>query len=150
MPSDSFDHSLSVAKTPQECWAVLTDVQRVAGWVTVVNQVDEIEVLSEYQAVLTDAFGPFNLNADIAVEVLDVEQDRSIRFKASGRDRQVSTSITVEATMELAPHENGTDIHVHGTWHVLGTVATMGGGTIRKKANKIIDEFFTAAEAELG
>ncbi len=32
---------------------------------------------------------------------------------------------------------------------MLGTVATMGGGTISKKANKIVDEFFAAAEEAL-
>jgi len=150
MPSDTFDRSLRVDRSPEECWQVLTDVQRVAGWVTVASDVSEIEPLEEYSAVLSDSFGPFNLNADIGVEVLDVEEGRSIHFKGSGQDRQVKTNISVEAWMELEPEEDGTVIHVHGSWNVLGTVATMGGGTIRKKADKIVDEFFAAAETELG
>ncbi len=128
---------------------MLTDVQRVAGWVSVVNHVDEIVPMEKYAAVLTDSFGPFNLNADIAVDVLDVEEGTSIHFKGSGKDRQVSTNITVEARLELSADADGTMIHAHGSWHVLGTVATMGGGTIRKKAEKIVDEFFAAAEAAL-
>ncbi|GMQ85292.1 MAG: hypothetical protein BMS9Abin07_0858 [Acidimicrobiia bacterium] len=149
MPSNTFDRSLRVGRSAEDCWQVLTDVQRVAGWVSVVSNVDEIEPLSTYSAVLTDSFGPFSLNADIGVEVLDVEQDRSIHFKGSGKDRQVRTSITLEAWMELEPEESGTTIHVHGKWNVLGTVATMGGGTISKKADNIVDEFFVAAKAEL-
>lgn len=128
---------------------MLTDVQRVAGWVSVVSHVDEIVAMEKYAAVLTDSFGPFKLNADVAVDVLNVEEGTSIHFKGSGKDRQVSTHITVEARLELSSDSEGTMIRAHGSWHVLGTVATMGGGTIRKKADKIVDEFFAAAEREL-
>ena len=150
MPSDTFDRSLRVGRSAEDCWQVLTDVQRVAGWVSVVADLSEIEPLSEYSAVLADSFGPFTLKADIGVQVLDVEEGKSIHFKGSGKDRQVKTNISVEAWLELDPEESGTTIHVHGSWNVLGTVATMGGGTISKKANKIVDEFFAAAEEALG
>ena len=149
MPSDKFDRSMTVARPIGECWEVLTDVQRVAGWVDVVNTVTEVAAMERYEAVLTDSFGPFNLNADIAVDVTDVEEGRSLRFKGSGKDRQVNTSITVDATLDLSEADGMTVVHAHGSWHVLGTVATMGGGTIRKKADKIVDEFFAAAEEAL-
>lgn len=150
MPSGTFERSLRVPRPAADCWAVLTDVERVAGWVSVVGSVDEIEPLDRYQVVLTDSFGPFNLNADVGVDVLDVEEGRAIHLKGSGRDRQVKTSISVDARMELEEHGDDTEIRVHGTWNVLGTVATMGGGTIRSKADKIIEEFFSSAEEELG
>ena len=149
MPSDRFDRSIRVNRPAKDCWQVLTDVQRVAGWVSVVSHVDEVAVLEKYAAVLTDSFGPFNLNADVVVDVLDVQDGRSIHFKGSGKDRQVKTSISVEARLELSEEPEGTVVRAHGSWHVLGTVATMGGGTIRKKADKIVDEFFAAAEAAL-
>ena len=149
MPSDTFDRSIRVKRPAEECWKVLTDVQRVAGWVSVVNHVDEIAAMEKYAAVLTDSFGPFHLNADVTVDVLDVEEGTSIHFKGSGKDRQVSTNITVEARLEVSEDSDGTVIRTHGSWHVLGTVATMGGGTIRKKADKIVDEFFAAVEREL-
>jgi carbon monoxide dehydrogenase subunit G len=122
----------------------------VAEWVTVVGDVEEIERLSSYQAVLSDSFGPFNLNADVAVEVIELDEGRSIRFKGAGKDRSVGTSISVDARMALEPDGSGTLIDVAGSWNVIGTVATMGGGTIRKKADAIVDEFFETAEAELG
>lgn len=150
MPSDKFDRSIRVKRPVAECWEVLTDVHRVAGWVTVVGEVEEVAELEEYEAVLTDSFGPFNLHADVKIDVLDVEEGRSIHFKGSGKDRQVNTSISVDARLDLAEDGDGTMIHAYGSWNVLGTVATMGGGTIRSKADKIVEEFFSAAEAELG
>jgi carbon monoxide dehydrogenase subunit G len=52
--------------------------------------------------------------------------------------------------MELEPSESGTVIRVEGKYQVLGSVATMGGSTIRKKADTIIEEFFAAVDKALG
>lgn len=128
---------------------MLTDVYQVAGWVSVVGEVRELEHLSRYEVVLHDEFGPFKLNADLTVEVTDVEEGRSLRFIANGSDRQVSTNISVNARLTLVPAESGTSIEVEGRWSVLGTVATMGAGTIQKKADIIVEEFFTSAAATL-
>lgn len=149
MPSADFERSLEVSRPPAECWEVLTDVQKVASWVTVVGDVQEVEHLASYEAVLEDQFGPFKLKADLDVAVTDLDEGTAISFKAKGKDRQVSTSINVDASLSLEATGGGTTIHTKGRWTVLGTVATMGGGTIRKKADGIMEEFFAAAAAEL-
>ena len=148
MPSAEFERSLDVGRPPAECWEVLTDVQRVANWVSVVGDVDEIDHLQSYGAVLEDQFGPFKLRADLDIKVTDLDEGHSIAFRAKGEDRAVSTSIVVDGTLALQPAESGTTIHVKGRWNVIGTVATMGGGTILKKADTIMEEFFAAAETE--
>lgn len=149
MPSADFERSLEVGRSPAECWGVLTDVQRVANWVTVVGEVQESEHLKAYGAVLEDQFGPFKLRADLDIQVTDLDEGTSIAFRAKGEDRAVSTSIVVDGSLSLEPAAAGTTIHVKGRWNVIGTVATMGSGTIRKKADAIMEEFFVAAEAEL-
>lgn len=129
---------------------MLTDVERVARWVSVVGEVRELEHLQSYEALLHDEFGPFKLSADLKIAVTDVDEGRSIRFTANGIDRHVSTNIAVDARLSLVPGDGETDIEVEGRWTVLGTVATMGSGTIRKKADTIMEEFLTAAAKELG
>jgi carbon monoxide dehydrogenase subunit G len=62
----------------------------------------------------------------------------------------VGTTISVDARMALQPSGSGTLLRVDGSYQVLGSVATMGGSTIRKKADTIIEEFFAAAEDALG
>ena len=148
MPSAEFEQFLDVAQSPAECWEVLTNVEQIAGWVSVVGEVGELEHLKSYTAVLVDQFGPFKLKADLDIQVTDLEEGTSIAFRAKGEDRQVSTSIIVDGSLALAETDSGTTIHVQGKWNVIGTVATMGAGTIRKKADYIMDEFFTAAKAE--
>jgi carbon monoxide dehydrogenase subunit G len=149
MPSARFSRTLDVASPPARCWSVLTDVVKVGGWVTVVGEVREIERLKRYQAVLRDQLGPFKLLADVDVDVTDLEEERSIHFKGSGSDRQVGTTINVFARMQLEPTASGTTITIDGNYSVLGSVATMGSSTIRKKADSILEEFFAAASQEL-
>lgn len=149
MPSATFERTLDTSSTPEECWDVLTDVDRVAGWVSVVSDVQEVEHLASYTAVLTDQFGPFQLHADLDVRVVELDAGDRIRFRAKGSDRQVGTSIDVDAELALAREGSTTRIIVKGKYSVIGTVATMGAGTIRKKADTVIGEFFAAAAREL-
>ena len=149
MPSGQLSRRLEVGSSPSECWSVLTDVHRIAGWVTIADDVTEIERLKSYTVVLQDKFGPFKLHADMDVEVTDVDTEKGIHFRGSGTDRSVGTTISVDASMELTPTGGGTSIQVEGSYQVVGTVASMGASTIKKKADTIVEEFFAAAEKEL-
>lgn len=149
MPSGQLSRKMEVAGSPSDCWSVLTDVRRVAGWVAIAHDVTEIEHLNSYRVVLQDKFGPFKLHADMDVEVTDVDTGKKIHFRGSGTDRSVGTTISVDAAMELTPTSGGTSIQVEGSYQVVGTVASMGTSTIKKKADTIVEEFFAAAEKEL-
>lgn len=149
MPSGQLSRKLEVAGNPSECWSVLTDVHRIAGWVSIAHDVTEVERLKSYTVVLQDKFGPFKLHADMDVEVTDVDTEKRIHFRGSGTDRSVGTTISVDASMELTATDGGTSIEVDGSYQVVGTVASMGASTIKKKADTIVEEFFAAAEKEL-
>jgi len=150
MPSAEFSQSLQVQSSLEDCWNVITDAQQVAGWVSVVNTVVEVEPLETYTAVLEDSFGPFKLHADIKVRVTELVDRKSSRFEGNGQDRTVGTTIGVDARMELEPSESGTVIRVEGKYQVLGSVGARGGSTSRKKADTIIEEFFAAVDKALG
>jgi uncharacterized protein len=149
MASQRFERELAVTADAATCWTTLTDVVRLATWVTVLDDVDEITRLAKYTAVLADQVGPFTLKAtlDIVVDVL--ADGRHVRIRANGQDRQVGSQITVDAELRLADRDGGTTVAVAGTYNVTGRVATLGGGVIKKKANKILEEFFANAEREL-
>lgn len=149
MASQQFQRELAVPADPSVCWTTLTDVERLARWVTVLHEVVEIDRLRKYTAVLQDQVGPFKMraNLDIVVDVLD--EGRRVRIQASGQDRQVGSQIAVTAELVLSERDSGTTIAVDGTYNVTGRVATLGGGVIKKKAGKILDEFFASAQAEL-
>lgn len=149
MAIESFERELVVSAPPGRIWETVTDVNRVASWVSVVGAVSEIEHLARYSAVLTDRLGPFALKADLDVEVTELDEGRSISFRAEGEDRQVSSRIQVAASMRIDPTDTGTTVAVSGTYEIGGRVAALGASTVRSKAAKILDEFFSAAEREL-
>lgn len=128
---------------------MVTDVQRVADWVSVVGDVEVLEPLSRYRATLTDRLGPFRLSADLDVEVTDADPNSLIRFVADGEDRQVSSRILIEAGMGLTESDSGTLLSVEGKYEVTGRVATLGASMIKTKGEKILDQFFDNAEKEL-
>lgn len=150
MPSVSFERTVTVSTEPATVWEVVTDVSRVAGWVSVVGSVVEVEALRRYTSVLTDQLGPFRLSADLEVGVTSLADGESIRFLAEGEDRQVASRIRIEAGLTLRPEGDLTAVDVDGTYEVTGRVASLGGSMIRSKGDKILDQFFAALEAELG
>ncbi|QRP48659.1 CoxG family protein [Amycolatopsis sp. FDAARGOS 1241] len=151
MPTTSFAREFTVPADPPACWRVLTDVARLAGWVGILDDVKELSPLESYQAVLMDRLGPFRLRADLDVAVSEVEEPRRIRVRAAGEDRQVSSRLGIDATLQLVTGDDGaTTVSVTGTYEVVGKVATLGSGMIRQKAAKILDEFTGHAVAELG
>lgn len=151
MPSAKFELDIPAAFDAATCWKVLTDVPRLASWVTVIGDVMELSWLEHYRAVLLDRLGPFKLKADLDVTVSEVKNAEHIRVQAVGEDRQVSSRIGIDATLVLEPQPSGgTAIEIVGTYEVVGRVATLGAGMIRQKADKIIDEFTQHATEALG
>ena len=140
-----------MTSSPEEAWKALTDVPRLVSWVSIVEGGEEVLPLSRYTAVLMDRLGPFKLRADLDIMMFDVDPGRSLKVRATGEDRQVGSRLSVEAGLTLEQRaDSGTDIVVDGVYEVTGRVAKMGPGTINKKAEKVLDEFFAAAGRELG
>lgn len=149
MPSVDFSRRVTVPASPETAWTTVTDVDRVAGWVTVVGSVKEIQHLDRYSAVLADRLGPFTLSADLDVVVTDLEEMCSIAFLADGEDRQVASRIKIEAELSISPVSEGCEIGVAGRYEVTGRVANLGSSMIRAKGEKILDEFFGKLETEV-
>ena len=150
MVAEKFKETLTVGSTPEECWSILTDVDRIAEWVSVVGSVTEIEHLAKYSAVLEDRLGPFSMKADLEVVVTDLQPQKSISIRADGEDRQIGSRITVDATLAIVQTDAGCQVEIQGNYEVTGRAATMGSSTIRQKAKKLLGEFTTAAHLDLG
>ncbi|MQA76748.1 MAG: hypothetical protein GEU88_21055, partial [Solirubrobacterales bacterium] len=123
---------------------------RLVDWISIVDDAQEIERLARYTAVLMDRIGPFKLRADLDITVDEVREPHRIHVRAAGEDRQVGSRLVVDAVLEIEPDASGAHVRAGGTYEVTGRVAAMGGGTIRKKAERILDNFFGNAERELG
>lgn len=151
MPTSTFDRRLDVAASPKRAWEVLTDVPRLVDWVDIVEKANEIRPLDRYTAVLQDKIGPVKLRADLNITVGEVDVEKRIALRAEGQDRQVGARLVVNAAMVLDNGESaGTSVHISGSYEVTGRVAAMGTSTINKKAQKILNQFFSRAAEALG
>lgn len=146
MARESLSQDVLVAASAEEIWPRLIDVTTVASWLPILHAVTERAPLRHYDAVLQDKVGPFSLKADLAIEVVEVVERRRIAVRATGEDRQVRSRIVIDAAVELVPvDDSSTQVTATGTYEITGKVATLGAGTIRTKARKLVDEFCSAA-----
>jgi uncharacterized protein len=147
---ERFTRGLEVPRAADEVWRTLLDVPLVASWITIVGAVEEVAPLERYRAVLEDRLGPFRLRADLDIQVTGIEPGRRVTASARGEDRQVASRIAIEATLSTEPRPSGTAVALDGHFEVTGRVAALGATSIRKKAERVLEDFFGRAAATLG
>lgn len=130
-------------------WTAVNDVRRVASWLSIVREVRDVDPPRRYAAVLEDRIGPFAMRADLDLGV-EAGEGRHMRVTAAGEDRQVASRIAATIEIAVAPDGGGASLAAKGRYEVTGRVATLGAGAIRKKGDRILEEFFASASKELG
>ena len=73
-----------------------------------------------------------------------------MRVAAAGEDRQIASRISATIDLGLSPRGEGTEVTVTGRYEITGRIATLGSGPIRKKGDKVLEEFFANLGRELG
>jgi len=144
-----FARTIELTATPAAVWDALLDVRRVASWLSIVRDVRDVEPPRRYAALLEDRIGPFAMRADLEVRVAS-GTDHRMHVTAAGEDRQVASRISATVDLALEPRDRGAVVTVTGRYEVTGKVATLGAGAIRKKGDKVLEEFFTNLGRELG
>lgn len=141
--------TVHVSAPPDRVWSVLLDFQRVAAWLSVVRDLREIEPRKKYATVLEDKVGPFALRADLSIDVSTDDAARHLHVSGSGEDRQVASRISAALDVAVAAQGTGSDVVVAGRYEITGRIATLGAGAIRKKGDKVLEDFFANLEREL-
>lgn len=152
-----FAKTIRLDAGPDAVWDAVNDVRRVASWVSIVREVRDVDPPRRYAALLEDRLGPFAMRADLDLTVergaggaVANGDGRRMRVTASGEDRQVASRISATIELAVEPDGAGTSLGVTGRYEVTGKVATLGAGAIRKKGDKILQDFFDCAAKELG
>lgn len=144
-----FAKTIRLDASADAVWAAVRDVRRVAKWLSLVREVRDVDPPRRYAALLEDRLGPFAMRADLDITV-ETGEPRQMRVSAAGEDRQVASRISATIDLAVEPDGAGTSLEVKGRYEVTGKVATLGAGAIRKKGDKILQEFFDSAAKELG
>jgi carbon monoxide dehydrogenase subunit G len=144
-----FAKTIRLDASPDAVWDAVRDVHRVASWISIVREVRDVDPPRRYAALLEDRLGPFAMRADLDLTV-ETHEGRRLRVTAAGEDRQVASRIATTIELAVAPDGAGASLAVTGRYEVTGRVATLGAGAIRKKGDRILQEFFDNASKDLG
>jgi carbon monoxide dehydrogenase subunit G len=144
-----FNRTIELTATPAAVWEAMLDVRRVASWLSIVRDVRDVDPPRRYAALLEDRLGPFAMRADLDVTV-EGDFDHRMHVTAAGEDRQVASRISATLDLLVVPQGDGSDIVVNGRYEITGRIATLGAGAIRKKGEKVLEDFFANVTRELG
>ncbi len=144
-----FQETVRLAGSRDAVWRTVSDIPSVLSWISIVGGAEEVEPDARYRAVLEDRMGPFKLRADLDIAVQERVEGERIHARGEGEDRQIGSRLIIDVTLALRDSDDGTAVDVNGSYEVTGRPATLGAGSIRKKAQKVLAEFFASAERAL-
>lgn len=139
---EEFSRQFAVPASADAIWRTITDVRQLVGWLSVLQDAETLEQLSHYRAVLMDRVGRFSMRADLDIRVTEVNVPTRLVATAEGEDRQMGSRILVNLNLDLGEQDGFSQLSISGAYEVTGRVATLGSSTIRRKAGKILEEFF--------
>ena len=143
--------TVHVTASPEQAWSTILDFPKVASWLKVVRDLKEVEPMRRYTTVLEDRLGPFAMRADLVIEVTADEAAKRLKVSGAGEDRQIASRISAALDLAVvARQDGGSDVVVTGRYEITGKVATLGAGAIRKKGDKVLEDFFGNLSRELG
>ena len=147
-----FDNSFEVPLPPDEAWAVLTDIRRIAPCMPGAELTDVVDERT-YKGKIAVRLGPVALA--FAGTVLFEEMDAAshiARVKAQGSDAKGRGGANAKASFRLEPAGAGTKVLVHTDLALSGSVAQYGrgAGMIQATAAQIMGQFANNLKAQLG
>lgn len=145
-----FESQTSIAATKEEIWSLLFDVTRVAGLIPGCSDVEELESLARYSALIRQKVGPFRFNMPCEITVDEYEELQRVGITAEGEDKKTSTSALVKMVLSLDKDEDGkTVIDIDADIQMFGKLATLGAPIVRRKCRAIFREFDENLHEEL-
>jgi carbon monoxide dehydrogenase subunit G len=144
-----FTKEIEIARSPEQVWGFLWDVERVARCLPGCREARTIVPHERYAAVVGERVGPFTVKFPLEIQVLEVEEQRRLRAQAAGRDPAMGSSLRVTLDLALEPRDGGCVVRLASEAAVLGKLGTLGQGIIQRKANQVMEQFAAAIREAL-
>jgi carbon monoxide dehydrogenase subunit G len=145
----SFERSTRIAASPSNAWATLHDVDQLAAYSSHLGSVTTVEAERLWKTSLQDRVGPFRLSAPMDVEIVGETAMVEVSIRASGQDRGPGTRLVVKASVRIDQTGGETQLTLKGSYDLRGRVATLGAAVARRRAETMIDEFWSNLTAGL-
>jgi carbon monoxide dehydrogenase subunit G len=146
-----FNQKAVVAVAREPLWKFLMDIPKVAQSLPGVEKIEQLDP-DTYQGTLKVRVGPISLNLQGKITVEERDQDNwRATLRADANDRVAAGAIRGKTSMtlvELNAHE--TELSVESDVNILGKIGEFGQPIIRKKADKMLQDFVKNIKTQLG
>jgi carbon monoxide dehydrogenase subunit G len=143
------DHSFAVGATPDETFAFLLDVNRVAGCIPGVSSVEEREP-DTFLGTLKVKVGPIGITyrGTATIASRDPVQRRAT-LTAEGIEGVGAGRVRANAVMAVEPADVGSIVSIATDLAIAGRLAGFGRGIIDGVAKRIVGEMADCIRAQL-
>lgn len=142
------DNSFTVSFPPEQAWAVLTDLERIAPCMPGVHL--DAAAGEEFHGGLRVKVGP--IAAEYSGTARFVERDPGAGImivRAEGRELRGRGAASATVTMTLVPATEGTRVDLATDLSISGRLAQFGRGVLGEVTSRLLDEFVRALEQEV-
>src|SRR4026208_2185037 len=136
-----FEKEVEILAPREKVWNFIWDVNRFIACVPGCKDAKTLEAGKKYSATMVEKVGPFKVEFPTNIEVLEREELTHIKAQASGADNKIGSRMKVDLDVNLREQDGKTMLSFTAGVDVLGKLAALGHGIIKRKADQVLDEF---------
>jgi len=144
-----FEKQVEISAPREKVWKFIWDIDRFIACVPGCKDAKTVEEGKRYSATMVERVGPFKVEFPTTIEVLEREELTHIKAQASGADNKIGSRMKIDLDVNLREQDNKTVVSFIAGVDILGKLAALGHGIIKRKADQVLDEFAKAVKTTL-
>ena len=144
-----FEKEVEISAPRDKVWKFIWDVDRFITCVPNCKEAKTAEDGKLYSATVVEKVGPFRVEFPTTIEILEKEEFKRIKAQASGADNKIGSRMKVELDVNLGEKDDKTLLGFVANVDILGKLAALGHGIIKRKADQVLEEFAQAVKKRL-
>ena len=144
-----FEKQVEILAPREKVWKFIWDIDRFIACVPGCKDAKTVEEGKRYSATMVERVGPFKVEFPTTIEVLEREELSHIKAQASGADNKIGSRMKIDLDVNLREENNKTVVSFIAGVDILGKLAALGHGIIKRKADQVLNEFAHAVKTTL-
>ena len=144
-----FQKEVEILAPREKVWRFIWDVDRFIACVPGCKEAKTLEEGKRYAATMVEKVGPFKVEFPTTIEVLEREELTRIKAQASGADNKIGSRMKLDLDVNLREEGDKTILGFVAGVDILGKLAALGHGIIKRKAEQVLEEFAQSVKRQL-
>jgi uncharacterized protein len=144
-----FEKEVKIKAPREKVWNFIWDVDQFISCVPGCKEARTVEEGKRYSATMVEKVGPFKVEFPTTIEVLEREELSRIKAQASGADNKIGSRMKLDLEVKLHEDNDMTLLQFVAGVDILGKLAALGHGIIKRKADQVLEEFAQAVKKRL-